>query len=178
MLQEETNSQDTNTEFDLIIVGSGNGACGFLSECLKYTDSSADDYRIMVLEQGKSYFYTSDITHQNGWSKSYALNQIFKLHNTKTPKGTPIISGRAVTMGGGGSINFTMIHESSQWLADKIGYDEKYWDDAKDELNCKFKRPDHFLTQTPLAKYIGENYQQQTATKQNRILPDCFKRRP
>ena len=61
-------------------------------------------------------------------------------------------------MGGGGSINFTMIHESSQWLADKIGYDEKYWDDAKDELNHKFKRPDPFLTRTPFTKYICETF--------------------
>jgi len=155
MLEEETNSQDTNTEFDLIVVGSGNGACGFLSECLKYTDSA--DYKILVLEEGKSFFYTSDITHQNGWAKTYATTS-FKVHNAKTSKGTPILSGRAVTMGGGGSINFTMIHESSQWLADKIGYDEKYWDDAKDELNHKFKRPDPFLTRTPFTKYICETF--------------------
>ena len=61
-------------------------------------------------------------------------------------------------MGGGGSINFTMIHESSQRLADKIGYDEQYWDDSKDELNSKFKRPDPFVTRTPFAKYIGEKF--------------------
>ena len=34
---------DDDYEFDLIVVGSGNGACGFLGECLKHVSS---DYEI------------------------------------------------------------------------------------------------------------------------------------
>ena len=37
-------------EFDLIVVGSGNGACGFLGKCL---NDVPDDYRILVLEEGE-----------------------------------------------------------------------------------------------------------------------------
>ena len=41
---------DENEEFDLIVVGSGNGACGFLGECLKHVP---DHFRILVLEEGE-----------------------------------------------------------------------------------------------------------------------------
>jgi NADH dehydrogenase FAD-containing subunit len=47
-------------EFDLIVVGSGNGACGFLSECLKHVPL---DYNVLVLEEGHNFFFTSDIIH-------------------------------------------------------------------------------------------------------------------
>ncbi|MGD1853924.1 MAG: hypothetical protein ACFB2W_06685 [Leptolyngbyaceae cyanobacterium] len=55
--------------YDMIIVGSGNGACGFLS---KYLDKDDLSSKILVLEAGKAFFDTSDITHQNSWAKSYA----------------------------------------------------------------------------------------------------------
>jgi hypothetical protein len=64
--------------FDLIIVGSGNGACGFLS---RYLDDAKDDVKILVLEQGKNFFYTSDLTHQYAWTRAYSEGNIFKLHN-------------------------------------------------------------------------------------------------
>ncbi len=86
--------------YDLIVVGSGNGACALLSECLKY---APDDYNILVLEEGESFYFVGDTTHENGWSKTYSSGKIFRLHNTQTPDGKPIISGRAVAMGGGGS---------------------------------------------------------------------------
>jgi len=58
-------------------------------------------------------------------------------------------------MGGGGSINYTMIHESSKWLADQMGYNVKYWDELKKDLNAKFKRPDPLTsTQTAYSAYI------------------------
>jgi hypothetical protein len=82
-----------DTLFDMIVIGSGNGACRLLSECLKY---APPDYKVLVLEQGQNFFYTSDLTHQNNWSKSYASGSFFKLHNARTPEGRPIISGRAV----------------------------------------------------------------------------------
>jgi hypothetical protein len=138
-----------DAEYDLIVVGSGNGACAFLSECLKNADAN---HKVLVLEEGKTFFFNADITHQNNWSKSYATDNIFRLHNIKTENGRAIISGRANTMGGGGSINYTMIHESSTWLKEKMGRDEKYWDDCKKELNSKFHRPD------PLDK-LGDNPQ-------------------
>mmetsp|Transcript_21772 Transcript_21772/g.32271 ORF Transcript_21772/g.32271 Transcript_21772/m.32271 type:complete len:587 (-) Transcript_21772:125-1885(-) len=149
----QQNGSSIPASYDLIVVGSGNGACGFLSECLKHNEG--DDLKILVLEQGRNYFETSKLTHQDNWSKIYATKDLFQLHNCKTPKGRAIISGRAKTMGGGGSINFSMIHESSKWLADQMGYNVKYWDELKKELNAKFKRPDLFTsTQTAFSSYI------------------------
>mmetsp|Transcript_22377 Transcript_22377/g.33824 ORF Transcript_22377/g.33824 Transcript_22377/m.33824 type:complete len:581 (+) Transcript_22377:247-1989(+) len=140
-------------EFDLIVVGSGNGACGFLSECLKY---KSQDYKVLVLEQGQHYFETSNITHQFNWSKGYSTSSIYKLHDTVTTDCRSVLSGRATTMGGGGSLNYTMIHESSSWLADKMGRDPSYWDTLKSEINGKLNRPDPFEIETPFARYIQE----------------------
>lgn len=96
---KSSSSTSDNGPYDVVIVGTGNGGCALLSECLK---NAPEDYKILVLEQGQNYFFTSDITHENGWSKTYSSGNIFKLHNTMTPGGKNIISGRAVTMGGGG----------------------------------------------------------------------------
>ena len=96
---KSSSSTSNDGPYDVIIVGTGNGGCALLSECLK---NAPDDYKILVLEQGQNFFFTSDITHENGWSKTYSSGNIFKLHNTMTPGGKNIISGRALTMGGGG----------------------------------------------------------------------------
>ena len=114
-----------------------------MSECLNYVSADA---KILVLEQGQNFFDTSQVTHEKGWSKIYSTGSIYKLHNTSTSNGKPVLSGRAVTMGGGGSINYTMIHESNKWLAKNIGQDEEYWQKKKHELNKKFKRNDPFET--------------------------------
>ena len=142
-----------DTEFDLIVVGSGNGACALLAECLK---TAPTDYKILVLEEGRNFFYISDKTHQNNWPQSYASGRFFRLHNARTSKGRPIITGRANAMGGGGSINYTMIHESSKWLAKHIGRDPKYFDDIKYELNSKFQLPDVESFSTPFARVLEE----------------------
>jgi len=149
---------DPDEEFDLIVVGSGNGACGFLGECLKHVPA---DYRVLVLEEGDNFFFTSDITHQNGWSKSYANGSAFTLHNAVTPNGRSVLAGRARTLGGGGSINYTMIHESSEWLVEQAGHDVAYWDNCKKELNASLNRPDPLKEgyQTPFADYIADNAQ-------------------
>ena len=141
--------------YDTIVVGSGNGACGFLSYYLEAGNDRSIRERVLVLEEGDDFFTTSDITHQNNWTKSYAEEKVFKLHNALTPKGIPIISGRACTMGGGGSINYTMMHESSEWLATHIGQDEAYWDSLKAELNQKFARPNPVTDPSPVTKQIG-----------------------
>lgn len=145
MLKGAGSNQDASSaeeiEYDLIVVGSGNGACALLSECLKY---APDDYNILVLEEGQNFFQVSDTTHENGWSKTYSTGRIFKLHNTVSPKGKAIISGRAIAMGGGGSINYTMMFESSKWLSKNLGKSEEYWDTMKKELGVKFDRPDPF----------------------------------
>lgn len=43
-----------------------------------------------------------------------------------------------VCAGGGGAINYTMIHESSDWLTQQLGaggqYDAAYWDNLKAEI--------------------------------------------
>jgi hypothetical protein len=42
-------------EFDLIVVGSGNGACGFLSECLKHVPEEGHNFslhRILDIRMG------------------------------------------------------------------------------------------------------------------------------
>jgi len=130
----------SEAKYDVIVVGSGNGACGFLSHYLEYLKDKKLDKSVLILEQGQNFFYTSDITHQSQWTKSYAKGPIFKLHNTYTHDGKPILSGGACTMGGGGSINYTMIHESSSWLAKHMGFDVEYWDSLKERLNAKFKR--------------------------------------
>ena len=66
----ETNSKTAQEEdYDLIVIGSGNGACGFLSEVLK---NARKDLKVLVLEEGRNFFYTGNIAHQDNWSKSYA----------------------------------------------------------------------------------------------------------
>ncbi len=138
--------------YDLIIVGSGNGACGFLSYYLENTKSSPE--KILVVEEGQDFFNTSDIAHQVNWIKSFSEGKIFKLHNALTPDDTPIISGRACAMGGGGSINYTMIHESSEWLAGQIGYTTHYWNELKAELNQKFARPKLDEELSPITEHL------------------------
>ncbi len=159
--------------YDLILVGSGNGACGFLT---RYLDGAHNDVKILVLEQGKNFFYTSELTHQYAWTKAFSEGNIFKLHNARTPQGTPILAGRACTMGGGGSINYTMIHESSKWLAEHLGHDEKYWDELKRNLNNRFKRSDPMKIETPITKQIlkaGQlvDYQQPNPKHQIENIP-------
>jgi hypothetical protein len=150
------NSRETLNEqpYDMIVVGSGNGACGFLSHYLDYLNHTGKDARVLVLERGQNYFFTSDITHQNEWTKSYANGPIFKLHNAHTTDGRPILSGGACTMGGGGSINYTMIHEASNWLKKYLGRTEKYWNDLKRRLNKKFDRRDPMIDETPITAHI------------------------
>ena len=101
-LRSDDKSGKENNIYDLIVVGSGNGACALLSECLKYAPDSGD-YNILVLEEGNSFYAVSAITHENGWSRAYSTGNIFKLHNAVSPGGRAIISGRALGMGGGGS---------------------------------------------------------------------------
>lgn len=149
--EEQEDACCEDTEFDMIVIGSGNGACGFLSHCLKCVKPG---YKVLVLEEGQNFFYTSDVTHQNNWSEIYGTGRIYKLHNARTSDGRPIITGRARTMGGGGSINYTMIHESSKWLSENIGHSIMYWDKLKLSLNKKFCRPDPFKTQTKFSQHI------------------------
>lgn len=148
------NSRETldQVKYDLIVVGSGNGACGFLSHYLQQT--AGTDIRVLVLERGQNFFFTSDITHQNEWTKSYSEGPIFKLHNARTKDCRPILSGGACTMGGGGSINYTMIHEANSWLVKHLGHTEKYWYDLKEKLNEKFHREDPRKHQTPITTHI------------------------
>jgi hypothetical protein len=100
LLQQQV--QDTHlSQYELIIVGSGNGACAFISKYLTATQSKAQK-RILVIEEGQPFLQTSSITHQANWTRSYSEQSIFKLHTTTTgPKAgnRPIISGRAVTQG-------------------------------------------------------------------------------
>ncbi len=42
------------------------------------------------------------------------------------------------------SINYTMIHESSKWLAENLGQTIEYWDAVKKEVTSKFKRESPF----------------------------------
>lgn len=140
--------------YDLIIVGSGNGACGFLSYYLQNAADKSTPEQILVVEEGEHFFNTSDIAHQLNWLKSFSEGKIFKLHNALTPDGTPIISGRACTMGGGGSINYTMLHESSEWLATHIGHTADYWNDLKTELNERFARPDPAKDLSPITQHL------------------------
>ena len=140
--------------YDMIVVGSGNGACGFLSYYLDQTADRSPPEKVLVVEEGEHFFHTSDITHQLNWLKSLSEGKIFKLHNALTPDGTPIISGRACTMGGGGSINYTTIHESSQWLATHIGHTADYWDDLKAELNQRFAMPDPGKDLSPITQHV------------------------
>ncbi|BDM82675.1 hypothetical protein [Acaryochloris marina] len=88
---------DRFQDYDVIVVGSGNGACAFLRQYL----AASTNQKILVLEEGDNFFETSDITHQRNWTQSYAEENIFKLHNAHTPDNLPILSGRACTMGGG-----------------------------------------------------------------------------
>ena len=57
-------------------------------------------------------------------------------------------------MGGGGSINYTMIHESSQWLSEHLGHPADYWHDLKAGLNPRFERPDPADDLSPMTKSI------------------------
>jgi len=149
-----TKCKDTQI-YDFIVVGSGNGACAFLRQYL----ACSSEGRVLVLEEGENFFETSDITHQRNWTKSYSEENIFKLHTAQTPDEIPILSGRACTMGGGGSINYTMIFESSDWLTKNLGYDSAYWDGMKAELAEAFQRGDPRKNLTDVAIHVKENLQ-------------------
>ena len=139
--------------YDFIVVGSGNGACAFLRQYLACSSSG----RILVLEEGENYFETSDITHQRNWTQSYSEEKIFKLHTAQTPEKIPILSGRACTMGGGGSINYTMMFESSEWLTKNLGHDQVYWDAMKEELAKSFQLRDPTTNLSDVAIHVKEN---------------------
>lgn len=139
--------------YDFIVVGSGNGACAFLRQYL----TCSSEGRILVLEEGENFFETSEITHQRNWTKSYSEGNIFKLHTAQTPDEIPILSGRACTMGGGGSINYTMIFESSDWLTKNLGHNQAYWDARKEELAESFQLRDPKLKLTDVTLYVKEN---------------------
>ncbi|PSB02365.1 GMC oxidoreductase [Merismopedia glauca] len=143
--------QDSQS-YDLIVVGSGNGACAFLHQYL----NCSTEGRVLVLEEGENFFETSDITHQRNWAKSYSDGNIFKLHQAQTSDRIPILSGRACTMGGGGSINYTTIFESSKWLAEHLGRDPVYWDAQKAELAKCFRFADPTQSLTDVAKHVKE----------------------
>ncbi|MEX1323373.1 MAG: GMC family oxidoreductase N-terminal domain-containing protein [Synechococcaceae cyanobacterium] len=107
---------------------------------------------MLVLEEGENFFETSDITHQRNWSRSYAEGDIFRLHQALTSDGLPILCGRACTMGGGGSINYTMIFESPEWLHENIGRDPAYWRRCMQELVEALQPREPVLTD--LAHYV------------------------
>jgi hypothetical protein len=87
--------------YELIVVGSGNGACAFLSKYLQATKGQ-EHRRVLVLEEGQDFLRTSNVSHQANWTRSYGEESIFKLHAATTgpnARNRPIISGRAVTQG-------------------------------------------------------------------------------
>lgn len=141
---------DHYQDYDVVVVGSGNGACAFLRQYLARSSTG----KILVLEEGDNFFETSDITHQRNWTQSFAEGSIFKLHNAHTPENLPILSGRACTMGGGSSINYSMIFESSGWLSQTFGHDPDYWDDRKAELAAAFQRDNPSQHLTPVAHHV------------------------
>lgn len=138
--------------FDTIVVGSGNGAMGFL---MKYLEGEHEE-SILVVEEGMGFFEASDYVHQASWAKSFGQGDYFKLHKARTPDGRPIISGRACVMGGGGSINYSMVHEADEWLAEHVGRDAEYWRHIKEDLNGRFNRLDPKDKLTPIAQYIHD----------------------
>lgn len=141
---------DRYQDYDVVVVGSGNGACAFLRQYL----AASTNEKILVLEEGDNFFETSDITHQRNWTQSFAEGNIFKLHNAHTPDHRPILSGRACTMGGGSSINYSMIFESSAWLVQHFGHDQGYWDTQKEKLAISFQRSDPKQGLTKVATHI------------------------
>jgi len=156
--EEGVGSFAETIEYDIIVIGSGNGACGFLGEVQKYAHN--DELTILVLEEGMNFFNASDMTHQSGWSKTYSSSTMYKTHNTVTPDNRSILSGRACTLGGGGSINYTMMYDSSDWYVKNVGFgDLQYWNTCKQELGKALDRPDPFQQgyRTPFAEIIEEN---------------------
>ena len=133
--------------YDLIVVGSGNGACGFLHQVQQ--SSNTQQPRVLVLEEGTDFFEASDSTHQSKWTQSYVDRDLFQLHNARNTQGAPIISARAKAQGGGGSINYTMMFESSQWLAHNIGGAPEYWDQLKLQCAAALERSDPGVLDPP-----------------------------
>lgn len=140
--------------FDLILVGSGNGACGFLTRYLEPGAGDSAHERILVLEEGVDYFEASDISHQINWTRSFSRDDIYKLHKAETPDGKPIITGRACVMGGGGSINYTMVHEANAWLARNVGGDSAYWADVKTRLNARFQLSNPSVGRSAITQHV------------------------
>jgi hypothetical protein len=54
-------------------------------------------------------------------------------------------------MGGGGSINYTIIFESSTWLTEHFGHNATYWNALKQELAAAFQRPNPSTNLTTVA---------------------------
>lgn len=74
----------TASDYELIIVGSGNGACAFLTQYLDLT-AGADARRVLVIEEGADFLSTSFYTHQvmlvtrNAW-------KLFGMRTTLRPQ--------------------------------------------------------------------------------------------
>lgn len=142
-MASQANAQDREKlagEYDLVLVGSGNGACAFLASYQRAQRRlpATQRGRVLVLESGQPFFEVSDVTSQRNWWRSYGEAPIITPHNAMTPAGQPILTVHAVAQGGGGSINFSMIHESPNWLATHLGYTEEYWARMQQELNSTF----------------------------------------
>ncbi|CAM9933457.1 unnamed protein product, partial [Choristocarpus tenellus] len=65
---------------------------------------------------------------------------MFKLMRAVSRSGDPTIASKAAAMGGGGSINYTMFHESSAWLKAHLGNSIGYWEELKEEVTARFQR--------------------------------------
>ena len=137
--------------YDIIVIGSGNGACGFLTRILDRADKGT---RILVIERGKSFQEISPLVHRDNWTRSYAQGDLYRLHNVGTPNGIPITSGGACVMGGGGSINVAMIQESTAWYVKHFGRDEDYWNRIKGELETRLSPCDPVENSTPMVQCV------------------------
>jgi hypothetical protein len=75
------------TQYDFIIIGSGNGACGFLHALLARVGKQKLSLKIAVIEDGQSFYTTSDFSHQNSWAESY--NKTGRMSSACIPRAPP-----------------------------------------------------------------------------------------
>jgi hypothetical protein len=109
--------------YDVVLVGAGNSACAYVSELLAHRPG----LRICLLERGSLPTRYGDELALAAWPNDTYDNEVIvpiaSTHNVRC----------AQVVGGGGSVNYTLIHESDAWLMEHLGAPRGFdgWAEAK-----------------------------------------------
>ena len=112
--------------YDIVVVGAGNSACAYVSEIL----AARPDLRICMIERGSvpnpKYSDMGSWPNDTYDDDQGMIKPLPSSHNVRT----------ASVVGGGGSVNYTMIHETDAWLEENLGKPRGFqtWAEAKEHV--------------------------------------------